>query len=94
MEQGIERLPLDRAQPDDLHAAIRRLRQRNEWVAVEYRDLAAALHKPDRELLDEGLESAVAGGNPTGPEEGDFQRLISRSHAIGSEPWNRPGFTA
>ena len=73
MHEGVERLALHGAQPDDAHAAMEFFAQRHERVAVEHGHLMAACRQTRPELLVKRLEAAVARRNASRAEQGDLQ---------------------
>jgi len=75
MHQCVQGLPLDGAQADDAHAAVFLCPERDEGIAVEYRDLVAALDEAGARLFHEGLKAAISRGYPPGAEKSDMQFL-------------------
>ncbi len=70
MGQGLQRLAVGGREVHQLHAEIGP-GDLVAGVAAVDDDLVPALDEPAADLLDGGLEAAVVGGDPAGPQHGD-----------------------
>jgi hypothetical protein len=72
VDEGVEVLVPDRREVDELGALPFPDRRIDHVRAAVDRDIVAARDEPARDLLDGGLEPAVAGGDPARSEDRDL----------------------